>query len=90
MFETLIPLSSDVNIFSIVELLTNSVHDPKSTDIATDCGARIYTYVIFFSNKTLKRTISIEFKSSKLRSKFCFLTPTVTNLENILDAAKVT
>lgn len=27
--------------------------------------------------------------SSKLRSKFCFLTPNPTNLENILDAAKI-
>ena len=47
MFETLIPSSSDVNVFSIVELLRNSVHDPKSTDIATDCGTRIYTCVNF-------------------------------------------
>jgi pre-rRNA-processing protein TSR1 len=67
---TVIPLSSDINIFSIVELLTNSLGDNKSTDVATQCGARIYT-------------------SPKLRSKFCFLTPTPTNLENILDAAKV-
>jgi len=40
-----IPLSSDVNIFSIIELLTNSVDDNKSSDLATACGARIYTYV---------------------------------------------
>ncbi|CAF3913900.1 unnamed protein product [Rotaria sordida] len=67
---TVIPLSSDVNIYSIIELLTNSIDDKKSFDEATQCGARIYT-------------------CSKLRSKFCFLTPTVTNLENVLDAAKM-
>ncbi|CAF3025933.1 unnamed protein product [Rotaria socialis] len=67
---TVIPLSSDVNVFSIVELITSSINDQKSSDQATDCGARIYT-------------------CPKLRSKFCFLTPTVTNLENILDCAKM-
>ncbi|CAF4027911.1 unnamed protein product [Adineta steineri] len=67
---TVIPLSSDVNVFSIIELLTNSIDDTKSSDIATECGARIYT-------------------CPKLRSKFCFLTPTPTNFENILDAAKL-
>jgi hypothetical protein len=40
-----IPLSSDVNIFSIVELLTNCFDDNKSSDIPTECGARIYTYI---------------------------------------------
>ncbi|CAF3536579.1 unnamed protein product [Rotaria sp. Silwood1] len=67
---TVIPLSSDVNTYSIIQLLTNSINDKKSFDQATQCGARIYT-------------------CSKLRSKFCFLTPTVTNLENVLDAAKI-
>ncbi|UJR24736.1 hypothetical protein I4U23_006110 [Adineta vaga] len=67
---TVIPLSSDVNVFSIIELLTHSIDDNRSTDIATECGARVYT-------------------CPKLRSKFCFLTPTPTNLENILDAAKL-
>lgn len=28
-------------------------------------------------------------RCSKLRSKFCFLTPPITDLEKILDAAKV-
>ncbi|CAF3578300.1 unnamed protein product [Rotaria sp. Silwood1] len=68
--KTVIPLSSDVNTYSIIQLLTNSINDKKSFDQATQCGARIYT-------------------CSKLRSKFCFLTPTVTNLENVLDAAKI-
>jgi hypothetical protein len=38
-----------VNIFSIVELLTHSIDDNKSSDIATECGARIYTYVLLFN-----------------------------------------
>jgi hypothetical protein len=37
----------------------------------------------------IKRNTLISSRSPKLRSKFCFLTPTPNNLENILDAAKV-
>jgi len=42
---TVITLSSDINVFSIIELLTNLLNDNKSIDVATQCGTRIYTYV---------------------------------------------
>jgi hypothetical protein len=44
---------------------------------------------MLISKNKIKSNISISYRSPKLRSKFCFLTPTPTNLENILDAAKV-
>lgn len=40
---TLISLSSNINLFSVVELLTKCLDDQRSTDVPTDCGARIYT-----------------------------------------------
>lgn len=85
----MIPWSSDMNVFSIVELLTNSLHDRKWRKVARDCGARIYRYVDFLSNWILQRAFSIEFRSARLRSKFSFLVPSTPKLENILDVTKI-